>query len=125
VGHYCLEILDTGTGEEVHCMATRKSPRKPLGELYMIVRDHTKFASVVLVQGITQRELAEAAGWESHTYLGRLLRGEAKTLSDEAALRIAHKLGLPVDMLFMTVVSEKTGQAVQTKSHAGSKKVAA
>lgn len=106
-------------------MATRTKPRKPLGELYMIVRDHTKFASVVLVQDITQRELAEAAGWESHTYLGRLLRGEAKTLSDEAALRIAHKLGLPVDMLFMTVVSEKTGQAVQTKSHSGRKKVAA
>jgi transcriptional regulator with XRE-family HTH domain len=106
-------------------MSIRKPTRKPLGELYMIVRDHTKFASVVLVQDITQRELAEAAGWESHTYLGRLLRGEAKTLSDEAALRIAHKLGLPVDMLFMTVVSEKTGQSVQTKSHSGTKKKAA
>lgn len=100
-------------------MATRLKPRKPLGELYMEVRDHKKFASVVLVQGISQRELAESAGWVSHTYLGRLLRGEAKTLSDEAALRIAHKLGMPVDMLFLTVVSEKTGQAVQTKSHAG------
>lgn len=106
-------------------MAHQKTPRKPLGELYMVVRDHKKFASVVLVQGISQRELAEAAGWESHTYLGRLLRGEARTLSDEAALRIAHKLGLPVDMLFMTVVSEKTGQTVQTKSRAGRKKVAA
>ncbi len=85
----------------------------------MKVRDHKKLASVVLVQGISQRELAEAAGWESHTYLGRLLRGEKDTLSDEAALRIAHKLGMPVDMLFLTVVSEKTGQSVQTKSHAG------
>lgn len=106
-------------------MTSKNSPKKPLGELYMIVRDHKKFASVVLVQGISQRELAEAAGWDSHTYLGRLLRGEAKTLSDEAALRIAHKLGLPVDMLFITVVSEKTGQAVPTKSRAGKKKVAA
>lgn len=103
-------------------MAPRTKPRIPLGELYMEVRDHTKFASVVLVQDISQRELAEAAGWNSHTYLGRLLRGEAKTLSDEAALRIAHKLGMPVDMLFLTVVSEKTGQAVQTKSHAGKRK---
>lgn len=97
-------------------MASRKSPKKPLGELYMIVRDHTKFASVVLVQGISQRDLAEAAGWDSHSYLGRLLRGEVKTLSDEAALRIAHKLGMPVDMLFETVVSEKTGQPVPTKT---------
>lgn len=103
-------------------MASRTTPKKPLGELYMEVREHTKFASVVLCQDISQRELAEAAGWNSHTYLGRLLRGEAKTLSDEAALRIAHKLGLPVDMLFRTVVSEKTGQTVQTKSHAGKRK---
>lgn len=103
-------------------MSSPTKPRKPLGELYMIVRDHTKFASVVLVQDISQRELAEAAGWQSHTYLGRLLRGEAKTLSDEAALRIAHKLGMPVDMLFLTVVSEKTGQSVQAKSHAGKQK---
>ncbi|WP_135452560.1 helix-turn-helix transcriptional regulator [Mycobacterium sp. DL99] len=103
-------------------MASRTKPKKPLGELYMEVRDHKKFASVVLVQGTPQRELAEAAGWSSHTYLGRLLRGEAKTLSDEAALRIAHKLGMPVDMLFLTVVSEKTGQSVQTKSHAGKRK---
>jgi transcriptional regulator with XRE-family HTH domain len=105
-------------------MAHRRKPRKPIGELYMIVRDHTKFASVVLVQDISQRELAAAAGWESHTYLGRLIRGEAKTLSDEAALRIAHKLGLPVDMLFVTVVSEETGRSVPTKSHAGKKAAA-
>lgn len=106
-------------------MKHTKKPAQPLGELYMIVRDHTKFASVVIVQDIPQRELAAAAGWNSHTYLGRLLRGEAKTLSDEAALRIAHKLGMPVDMLFATVVSEKTGRSVPTKSHAGKKKVAA
>jgi len=117
--------MDTTTGMEVHSVASQKTPRKPLGELYMIVRDHAKFASVVLVQDISQRELAEAAGWSSHAYLGRLLRGEAKTLSDEAALRIAHKLGMPVDLLFMTVVSEKTGQPVQTKSHSSKRKAAA
>lgn len=91
----------------------------------MIVRDHKKFASVVLCQEISHRELAEAAGWQSHTYLGRLLRGEAKTLSDQAALRIAHRLGMPVDMLFVTVVSKETGRAVPTKSRAGKKNEAA
>lgn len=106
-------------------MASRRQPKKPLGELYMEVRDHTKFASVVICQDIPQRELAEAAGWSSHTYLGRLLRGEAKTLSDEAALRIAHRLGVPVDLLFRTVVSDKTGQPVPTRSHSGKRKEAA
>lgn len=106
-------------------MTQPKKIRKPIGELYMIVRDHTKLASVVIVQGISQRDLAEAAGWESHTYLGRLLRGEAKTLSDEAALRIAHKLGLPVDMLFVTVISGETGRTIPTKSRSGKKKEAA
>lgn len=85
------------------------------GELFMILKDRKQLASVMIVQGISQRELAKAAGWKSHSYLGRLLRGEVKTLDGDAALRIAHKLGLPVDMLFLTRVSEKTGSTVRSK----------
>jgi transcriptional regulator with XRE-family HTH domain len=94
-------------------MTASQKHNNELGELYMMVRDHTQFASVVICQRISQRELARAAGWSSHSYLGRLLRGEEDTLSDEAALRIAHRLGLPVNMLFDTVVSEKTGHSVR------------
>jgi transcriptional regulator with XRE-family HTH domain len=82
---------------------------EPLGELYMLVRDRKRLASVMIVQNITGRELAAAAGWKSHTYMQRLLRGEARSLNPDAALRIAHRLGVPVDLLFMTKVSEKTG----------------
>ena len=85
------------------------------GELFMILKDRKQLASVMIVQGISQRELAKAAGWKSHSYLGRLLRGQVKTLDGDAALRIAHKLGLPVDMLFLTRVSEKTGPTIRTK----------
>lgn len=98
------------------------SPQPQLGELYMILKDRKQLASVMIVQGVSQRELAKAAGWKSHSYLGRLLRGDAKTLDPDAALRIAHRLGLPVDLLFLTRVSNKSGHHVQQKSAAkGSK----
>lgn len=83
-----------------------------VGELYMILKDRKKLQSVMIVQDISQRELARAAGWKSHSYMGRLLRGEKRTLDGDAALRIAHRLGLPVEHLFLTVVSEKTGSTV-------------
>jgi transcriptional regulator with XRE-family HTH domain len=86
-----------------------------IGELFMILKDRKQLASVMIVQGMSQRQLAEAIGWKSHSYLGRLLRGEVRTLDGDAALRIAHKLGLPVDMLFLTRVSEKTGSKIRTK----------
>lgn len=80
------------------------------GELWMYVRDYKRLASIVIVQGHTHRDLARAAGYKSHTYIGRLLRGEAKTLEPEAAIRIAHFLGLPSDDLFVPRVSSVTGQ---------------
>ncbi|WLP90221.1 helix-turn-helix transcriptional regulator [Gordonia sp. NB41Y] len=94
-----------------------------VGELYMILRDRKKLASILIVQDISQRELARAAGWKSHSYMGRLLRGEAKTVDAEAAVRISHRLGLPLEHLFLTVVSEKTGSPVQSeRTKRGAKK---
>lgn len=72
-----------------------------LGEVYMELRDRKKLARLMIVQDETQRSLSAAAGWRSHSYLGRLLRGEVKTLDTDAALRIAHKLRVPVDDLFL------------------------
>lgn len=66
----------------------------------MILRDRKKLARLMVIQEVSQRELARAAGWKSHSYLGRLLRGEAKTLDTDPALRIAHRLMVPVDDLF-------------------------
>jgi hypothetical protein len=92
---------------KLYCQMTH--PDSYLGELFMILKDRKQLASVMIVQGVSQRELAKAAGWKSHSYLGRLLRGEVKTLDPDAALRIAHRLGLPVDLLFLTRVSQKPG----------------
>lgn len=92
-----------------------QSARTDVGELYMILRDRKKLLSVMIVQDISQRELATAAGWKSHSYLGRLLRGDVNTLDGDAALRIAHHLGLPVNDLFLTRVSDSAGRKSQSK----------
>lgn len=83
------------------------------GELWMYVRDYRRLASIVIVQGVTHRDLATAAGYKSHSYVGRLLRGQVKTLEPEAAIRIAHFLGLPVDDLFVPKVSTPAGRSGQ------------
>lgn len=76
-----------------------------LGELLVILNDRKRLARLMLIQGVSQRQLAEAAGWRSHSYLGRLMRGDVKTLDKDAALRIAHHLHVGYDDLFVTKVS--------------------
>ena len=56
--------------------------------------------TLMVVQDVSQRRLARAAGYRSHAYLGRLLRGEADTLEPEAALRIARFLQVDLGFLF-------------------------
>lgn len=80
------------------------------GAFWMELRDHKKLATILVIQDVTQRELAAAAGYSSHSYIGRLLRGEVKTLDTEAAVRISTFLGLPLEDLFVPRVSSKTGR---------------
>ena len=89
--------------------------RRALGEVYMILRDRKKLARLMVIQEETHRSLSEAAGWRSHSYLGRLLRGEVKTLDTDAALRIAHRLRVPVDDLFLIRVDSNPGDTDQKK----------
>lgn len=56
-------------------------------------------------QKISGRQLSAAAGWDSHTYLQRILRGEIRTVTPEKAEKIAIKLGVPREVLFLTRVS--------------------
>lgn len=79
----------------------------------MLLRDHKKLASILVIQDVTHRDLARAAGYKSHSYIGRLLRGEVKSLDPEPALRIAKFLGLPVEDLFVIKVSSNPGRSGQ------------
>jgi len=64
------------------------------------VKDRKVLRKLMAIEGVSQRELAAAAGWRSHSYLGRLLRGDAESVRTDAARRIAQRLGVRVDDIF-------------------------
>lgn len=82
-----------------------------LPELYMLLKDRKLLAQFMETQGVSARKLAEVAGWKSHSYMNRLLSGDAKTLDTAPALRIAHFFGVPVDVLFLTRTSGDRGRS--------------
>lgn len=84
-------------------------------EVYMQLIDRKRLAKLMVIQGVTQRELAAAAGWKSHGYVQGLLSGQYKTLRTDPAARIAAYLGVGVDDLFVARVSSDAGQVAKQK----------
>ena len=84
-----------------------------LGEVYMELIDRKKLAKLMVIQGVSHRDVAQAAGWRAHSYVGRLLRGEVKNLEIEPAVRIAAFLGVGVDDLFLTRTTRNAGREAQ------------
>ncbi len=82
-------------------------------EVYMLVKDRKKLARLIEIQEVSKREVARDAGWKSHTYLLRLLSGEATTLEPEHAVKIAAKLGVDLYDIFTPKVSSGAGRPVQ------------
>jgi transcriptional regulator with XRE-family HTH domain len=66
----------------------------------MILKNRKALAKLMALEGLSQRRLAESAGWRSHSYVGRLVSGQARAVTPEAAARIAAVLGVSVDDLF-------------------------
>ena len=62
--------------------------RTPIGGIWMELTEEKRkqLAKIMVIQNVSQRELAKAVGWKSHTYLGRLLKGTIKTLDPDAAI---------------------------------------
>lgn len=80
----------------------------------MIVRDVKQLKKLMVIQGnVSGRELAKVAGYKSHTYMQRILRGEVSTLDPEPALRIARFFGVGVDDLFLVGGSSVPGNRGQ------------
>jgi transcriptional regulator with XRE-family HTH domain len=71
----------------------------------MILKDRRALARLMALEGLSQRGLAERAGWRSHSYVGRLVAGQARAVSPDAATRIATALGVSVVDLFDDVAS--------------------
>lgn len=91
-----------------------RSTDTSLGEVWMQVRDHRKLARLAVIQELTHRQIAEAIGWKSHSYVGRIMRGKIHTIDPEAAVRWAHLLGVAVDDIFLTRSSRNPRRNVQT-----------
>lgn len=72
-----------------------------------------KLATIMVVQDVSQRELATAAGWASHSYLGRLMRGTAHNLEPDPAAAIAAYLGVGMDTFFVPKSSIAGARSVQ------------
>lgn len=68
----------------------------------MQIRDHKKLQTLAVIQDRSHREIAEAIGWKSHSYVGRIMRGQIKTIDPDAAVRWAHLFGVAVNDLFLT-----------------------
>jgi transcriptional regulator with XRE-family HTH domain len=85
-------------------------------EVWVEVIDHKRLMKFVLLRGVSIRRLAEICDLKSHTYLARVLRGEAKTLNAEAVVRLCHFLELPQDEFFVTRSSGKPGRPSQRKA---------
>lgn len=74
-------------------------------ELYMIVKDAELLRRLLQTKGISARSLSTSIGWSSHSYANRILSGQVRTVTPEAAMKIAYILQVPVDLIFTPRVS--------------------
>jgi DNA-binding Xre family transcriptional regulator len=79
----------------------------------MLLKDRKLLGRLVALQGWSARSLATAAGFQSHTYMVRLINGKANSCSPERALAICAQLQVPVDTLFVTKLSSHNGRSGQ------------
>jgi transcriptional regulator with XRE-family HTH domain len=86
--------------------------------VWMKLIDAKRLRKLMVIQGVSARELARQAGWKSHSYMNRLLDSAdpTDTLEVEPAVRIAAFLGVGVDDLFLARVSSDDVQ------HSGGRK---
>lgn len=89
--------------------ATRSSTEM---EVWMEVRDHKQLAKLMVIQGVTYKQLADGAGFKSTAYVHQLVTGKKKTLTPERAVAIAAFFKVGVDDLFLGRVSAGGGQPV-------------
>jgi len=75
-----------------------------------------RLQKLMLIQGVSQRDLAQAIGWSSHSYLGRILRGTVSVIDTDAAARIAHHFEVGVDDLFLVEASSDSRQSGKQKA---------
>jgi transcriptional regulator with XRE-family HTH domain len=83
----------------------------------MVLTDEQRkrLRKLMLIQGVSQRQLADHLGWDSHSYLGRLLRGDVRTLNTDTAARIAHFFQVGMDDLFVVKTTNDVARSTQPR----------
>lgn len=99
---------DSGHNDKTRFMVMATTPTIP--EIWMKLHNRKGLLKLMAIQGVSNRGLAKAAGWKSHSYMNRLLAGTVDTLEVEPAVRIAKYLGVGIDDLFMARTSSDTRQ---------------
>lgn len=97
-----------------HTKRTLKAQPKGLW-MYLPEDNRVKLLKLMTIQGVSGRELARSAGWRSHTYMQRLLRGEVRTLDPGPAAGIAHRVGVGVDDLFLVRRTRVSGGIIKRR----------
>jgi len=79
----------------------------------MEVRDLALLQTLATAHRSTHRDIAKAAGYSSHSYVGRLMRGQVKAVEPTPAARIAHYFGVELGALFVPTVTGIPGKSDQ------------
>lgn len=93
-----------------------RSGRTKKFEVYMLIHNRRRLARLIQIQGVSKRAVARAAGWDSHTYLLRLLNGKANTCKPDAAVKIAAFLGFDINDVFVSRTTSDTGRCGQERA---------
>lgn len=75
-----------------------------------------RLAKLLLIQGVTHRELAEVAGWKSHGMVAHLIQGRRSGVEPASGVAIARYLGVDPSDLFVSEIpadhcQRRTGDA--------------
>ena len=82
----------------------------PITELYMLVKDADLIRRLMESKKVSARQISRDMGWTSHSYLNRILAGKVRSVSPDAAVKLAYLLQVPVDLIFVPRVSGETRQ---------------
>lgn len=85
-------------------------------ELYMLVKDADLLRRLIESKQLSAREIAKRMGWHSHSYMNRIVTGQVRSVTPDAAVKIAYLLQVPVDLIFVPRVSGETRQNVRGKA---------
>lgn len=76
----------------------------------MELKSLKRLRTLMEIHDLSGRDMAEIAGYKSHTHMARVLRGEYKVLGNEHALRLAAYFKVGLDDLFVVRVSSEAGE---------------